>query len=173
MDIQIKELCEKYKKNVEDINLNMKKKYFNYIPNIKNMGKISCIDDMYDILYKNKLYYNLSNYDLYIYSNIHQDIIKLCKMIFGIKYFDDNDFKYVSEHSEFNYLNPKEGERIIYNSLRKTIFQQSEFRKDVYIFEDKLKKIIEHYEIYNIRINFYEDEEYEPLVWMIIEISNK
>ena len=107
-EIQINEIREKYKKSVDNTNLDMKKKYFNYTPSIKNIDKISCIDDMYDILYKNKSDYNLSNYDFNKHTNIHQDIIKLCKIIFGIKYFDDNDFKYVSEHNEVNYLNPKQ-----------------------------------------------------------------
>ena len=175
MEIDFEKIKEKYKTDVEQINFNMKKKYFNFTSPNKGNKKISFFDDMYDILYKTNKEHDLSNYDFSNNIDIYQDIIKLCKMIFGLKYFDDNDFKCVKSHDELNYLNPKEDESIIYNSLRKTIFQQSEFRKDIYIFEDKIKKLTEHYDKYNknytIRINFYEDEEYEPLVWMIIEIK--
>jgi hypothetical protein len=169
----IEDLRNKYKISVDEINLNMKKKYFSYIPLTKIKHKIQSFDDMHDMLYKNNKSYELSHYDLNKNIDIHSDIIKYCKMIFGVKYFDDNDFKCVKSHNDLNYLNPKDGESIIYNSLLKTMFQQTEFRKDVYIFEEKLKNLCEIYNKYNLRINFYEDEEYQPLVWMIIEISNK
>lgn len=173
-------LRQKYKNDVDKINLDMKKKYFeiNIMNNknqqkIQNLQKISCLDDTYNILFKNKTQYELSNLngDFNYTNNIHVDIVRLCKIVFGIKYFDDNDFKIVKSHNELNYLNPKAGDSIIYNSIRKSIFLQSDFRVDLNKFEEKLKSIMEHNGKQDIKINFFEDEEYTPLVWVIIEIS--
>jgi hypothetical protein len=166
-----------YKNNVDKINLDMKKKYFdaNIINNSnKNLLKISCLDDTFNILYKNKRKYELSNLDVnFNYTNnIYDDIIRLCKIIFGTKYFDDNDFKYVRYHNDLNYFNPKNNESIIYNSILKNVFQQSDFRTDLYKFEEKLKNIMEYYGKQDIKINFFEDEEYTPIIWLIIEIKN-
>ena len=171
-------LRQRYKNNVDKINLNMKKKYFeinilNYNNNQKNIQKLSCLDDTYNILFKNKTQYELSNLnvDFNYTNNIHVDIVRLCKIIFGIKYFDDNNFKIVKSHNELNYLNPKARDHIIYNSIRKSIFLQSDFRADLNKFEEKLKSIMEHHGKQDIKINFFEDEEYTPLVWVIIEIT--
>ena len=170
-------LRQKYKNDVDKINLNMKKKYFEINimnnKNQQNQPKLSCLDDTYNILFKNKTQYELSNLNAYFNytNNIHADIVRLCKIIFGIKYFDDNDFKIVKSHNELNYLNPKAGDSIIYNSIRKSLFLQSDFRADLNKFEDKLKSIMEHHGKQDIKINFFEDEEYTPLVWVIIEIT--
>ena len=173
-------LRQKYKNDVDKINLDMKKKYFEInIMNNKNqqkiqkLQKISCLDDTYNILFKNKTQYELSNLecDFNYTNNIHVDIVRLCKIVFGIKYFDDNDFKIVKSDNELNYLNPKAGDSIIYNSIRKSIFLQSDFRVDLNRFEEKLKSIMEHHGKQDIKINFFEDEEYTPLVWVIIEIT--
>lgn len=168
---EINYIRNKYKQKVSEINLDLKKKYFCNIITNKVIKKISSFDDMYDIINKNKFIYNLSEYDIKKNINIYEDIIKYCKIIFGIKFFDDNDFKCVRLDNYFNYLNPKEGESIIYNSLLKSVFQQKDFRDCVYLFEEKINNLYDNYNN-NVRINFYEDEEYEPLVWMIIEISD-
>ena len=49
---EINDIRNKYKKSVDKINLDMKKKYFSNILTNKTVKKISCFDDMYDILYK-------------------------------------------------------------------------------------------------------------------------
>ena len=179
MEDNFNQIRNQYKSNVEQISLHLKKKYFNHNDTKKNnksnnkTNNMSSLDDTFDVFFKNKCNYNLSNFDLNIrYSNnIFSDIIKILKITFGINYFDDNAFKCVKNSHEFNYLNPKEGEQIIYNSLRKSVFQQSDFRKDLYIFEEKVKDyILQQNKNNNVKINFFEDEEYS-LVWMIIEIS--
>jgi hypothetical protein len=161
-ELNFDNLRQKYKNDVDKINLNMKKKYFEFnILNYKNPQQIQCLDDTYDILFKNKTNYVLSNLNVdFKYSdNIITDIIKLCKIIFSTKYFDDSDFKFVKSHNDLNYLNPKIGDNIIYNSIRKSIFQQSDFRADLYKFEERLKHIMRHYGKEDNKINFFEDEE--------------
>ena len=56
------------------------------------------------------------------------------------------------------------------NSLKKNTFQQSDFRKKLYTFEEKIKEYLLIKNNYNIKVNFFEDEEYK-LVWIIVEIS--
>lgn len=169
-------IINKYKQNIDKINLDMKKKYFKIdnINNSKNKIKITSYDDMYDVLYvKNKYFdttlYKKINQEIIKSTNIINDIKKLLKLIFDDNYFDDTEFKSVTEHNDLNYLNPKVGDNIIYNSLKKNVFQQSDFRKDLYRLENEIKNL--NFDK-NIKINFFEDDEYK-LVWMIIEIKNK
>lgn len=169
------EIINKYQKNVAQIDLDMKKKYFKLSPYSDNKLNITSYDDMYDILYiknkyLNKDVYKHINKEVSVSNNIINDLIKLLKNIFDINYFDDNEFKYVTKQNDLDYLNPKIGEYIIYNSLKKNTFQQSDFRKNLYAFEEKIKEYLLIKFNYNIKVNFFEDEEYK-LVWMIVEIS--
>jgi hypothetical protein len=173
------DIINKYKQNIDKINLDMKKKYFKFdsINNNKinnNKINITSYDDMYDVLYiKNRYFdktiYKQLNYEITKSKNIINDIKKLLKLVFDDNYFDDTEFKSVTEHNDLNYLNPKVEDNIIYNSLKKNVFQQSDFRKDLYKLENEIKNL--NFDR-NIKINFFEDDEY-TLVWMIIEIKNK
>lgn len=168
------DIINSYKNNVNKINLDMKKKYFKTNCNDTDKINITSYDDMYDVLYVRNRYFDKTIYkqinrELIKSTNIINDIKKLLKLIFNDNYFDDTEFKSVTEHNELNYLNPKQGDKIIYNSLRKNIFQQSDFRKDLYRLENEIKNM--NFDN-NVKINFFEDEEYK-LVWMIIEIKKK
>ena len=168
------EIINKYKQNVDKINLDMKKKYFKIDNFSNNKINITSYDDMYDVLYLRGKYFDKTIYkkldhEIIKSNNIISDIKKLLKLIFNDNYFDDTEFKAVTKHDEINYLNPKVGDNIIYNSLKKNIFQQSEFRKELYKLENEIKNL--NFDR-NIKINFFEDDEYK-LVWMIIEIKEK
>ena len=169
------EIINKYQQNVVQIDLEMKKKYFKLSPYSDNKLNITSYDDMYDLLYiknkyLNKDVYKHINKEVYVSDNIINDVIKLLKVNFDISYFDDSEFKYVTKHNDLNYLNPKLYDYIIYNSLKKNTFQQSDFRKKLYTFEEKIKEYLLIKNNYNIKVNFFEDEEYK-LVWIIVEIS--
>ena len=175
MDGEYNTIITNYKNKIDAININMKKKYFSYQSPKPICNTITSFDDMYDILYLKRKKLDDFDFDIKYENNISLDISRLLKICFKTKYFDDNNFKYVSSHNKYNYFNPKENEKILYNSLRKSVYQHSDFRNDLYMFEDKLKKYVlennnKYNNKYNVKINFFEDEEY-TIVWMIIEIS--
>lgn len=163
-------LNKDYEKKVNEINLNIKKKNFKHKSNKPeiNINKIS-FDDMSDILYKNKneLNYKSYNHNIDFSNDIETDISHLLKTI-NYDYFDDNIFKKVTIENEFNRFNPKEGEIIYYNCLRRDMFNQIEFREHIFLFEDKLKKLNKHYNK-NCTITFYEDDDLK-MIWFILTI---
>jgi hypothetical protein len=172
-DINLK--INEYKQKVSELELNTKKKYFNMGVLNKDKLIIKSYDDMYDVMYvKNRYYdndiYRKLNQEYIKTGNVINDLKKIIKLTFDNKYFDDTEFKAVIKNNDLNdlnYLNPKQNEKILFNSLKKNVFQQSDFRKDLY----KLEEIIKNMNFNeSIKINFFEDEEYK-LVWIIIEIK--
>lgn len=163
-------LNKEYEKKVNEINLNIKKNNFKHKSNKPeiNINKIS-FDDMSDILYKNNniLNYKSYNYNIGFTDNIINDVTQLLKTL-NYDYFDDNIFKKVITENEFNRFNPKEGEIIFYNCLRRDMFTQIEFREHIFLFEDKLKKLNKHHNKI-CTITFYEDDDLK-MIWFILTI---
>ena len=163
-------LNKEYEKKVNEINLNITKKNFKYKPKKieLNIQHIS-FDDMSDILYTKKSLLNYKNYNHNIeFSNdIEKDISQLLKTL-NYDYFDDIIFKKISKENELNRFNPKPGEIIFYNCLRRDMFNQIEFRDHIFLFEDKLKKLNNHY-TKNCTITFYEDDDLK-IIWFILTI---
>jgi len=103
-------------------------------------------------------------------NNILKDISYLLTKI-NIKFLHDDKFKICKFISNFNYFNPKdEKEIILYNSIDKNTFQQTEFRKQLWHIEDVIKNY--YSKIYNesIEITFYDDEKYD-MIWIIVKIN--
>lgn len=174
-----KKLQEKYSSNIDLINKNYKTKFFN--PDFSKFKKksiiISCYDDMYETLYFKQKYFNhdiMSSINLEYpnSNNILKDICFLLTKI-NIKFLHDDKFKICKLKMEKNYFNPKdENEIILYNSIDKNTFQQTEFRKQLWHIEDVIKNY--YCKIYNksIEVSFYDDEKYD-MVWIIVKINPK
>jgi hypothetical protein len=163
-------LNKEYEKKVNDINLNIKKRNFKHKPNKAeiNINKLS-FDDMSDILYTKKSLLNYKNYNYNIdFSNdIEKDIRQLLNTL-NYDYFDDIIFKKVSIENDLNRFNPKPGEIIYYNCLRRDMFNQREFRDHIFLFENTLKKLNNHH-AKNCTITFYEDDDLK-IIWFILTI---
>ncbi len=176
-----KKIQDKYSSEVNNINNNLKKKFF--YPDFNKLSKfnkdsikISCYDDMFEQLYFKQKYFNYDimnsiNLEYPNSNNILKDICFLLTKI-NIKFLHDNKFKICKFTSESNYFNPKdENEIILYNSIDKNTFQQTEFRKQIWHIEDVIKNY--YNKIYNksIEITFYDDEKYD-MVWIIVKINS-
>jgi len=163
-------LNEEYKKKVNEINLIIKKKNFKHkeIVSELNINKLS-LDDMSDILYSKKSYLNYKhrNYNIDFSNDIVKDVLLLLKTL-DYNYFDDNIFKKVSNHNDLNRFNPKSDEIIFYNCLRRDIFNQIDFREQIFMFEEKLKKLNNHHNK-KCTITFYEDDDLK-IIWFIFTI---
>jgi hypothetical protein len=172
-------LQEKYSSNVDMINKNLKKKFFN--PDFSKLNnksiKISCYDDMYDTLYFNKQYFNHDiiksiNLEYPNSNNILKDICFLLTKI-NLKFIHDDKFKICKIKMEKNYFNPKdENEIILYNSIDKNTFQQTEFRKQLWHIEDVIKNYYSKIYDKDIEITFYDDDKYD-MVWILVKINPK
>jgi len=170
---------QKYLSDINIINKNLKKKFFNpdFSKFKKESIKISCYDDMYDKLYFKQKYFNddfISSINLEYpnSNNILKDICFLLTKI-NIKFLHDDKFKIYKFKMEKNYFNPKdENEIILYNSIDKNTFQQTEFRKQLFHIEDVIKNY--YSKIYNklIEITFYDDEKYD-MIWIIVKINDQ
>ena len=177
MIINFKLLQEKYSSNVNIINKNLKTKFFNpdFSKFKKDSIKISSYDDMYDTMYFKQRYFNDNiiktiNLEYPNSNNILKDICFLLTKI-NIKFLHDDKFKICKFISNVNYFNPKdENEIILYNSIDKNTFQQTEFRKQLWHIEDVIKNF--YSKIYNksIEVSFYDDEKYD-MVWIIVKIN--
>jgi hypothetical protein len=167
---------EKYKNNVSEIDKNLKSKYF--IPKYdinQNKINIKCFDDMYPEMYfKSKYldnsYINKLNMS-YDYTN---DVIRDVKCILNkinIIFLHDNKFKISKSEKKSNYFNPlDENQIILYNSIDKTTYQQSEFRKQIWKIEEEINEYTKLNNHYSINIDFYNDEKYE-MVWILCKIN--
>jgi len=173
-------LQESYKKKVHEIDINIKRKFF--VPVYKEheqKASIKAYDDMYYEMYFKSKYFDLNvmnniNIELQNSGNIINDI-KLLMSRIDIKFLHDNKFKISKSLSDKdkNYFNIKdEKEVILYNSIDKNTYQQSEFRKQIFKIENILKN--EYTKIYNkdITLSFYDDQKYD-MVWIIISIINR
>jgi hypothetical protein len=175
-----KKIQEKYSSNINLINNNLKKKFFN--PDFTKLSKfnkesikISSYDDMYEQLYFKQRYFNYDimssiNLEYPNSNNILKDICFLLKKI-NIKFIHDDKFKICKFATESNFFNPKdEKEIILYNSIDKNTFQQTEFRKQLWHIEDVIKNY--YSKIYNesIEITFYDDKKYD-MIWIIVKIN--
>ena len=173
----LKILQEKYSSDIDIINKNIKTKFFN--PDFSKLNKesikISSYDDMCDILYFKQKYFNNDimksiNLEYPNSNNILKDICFLLTKI-NLKFLHDNQFKICKLISKSDYFNPKdENEIILYNSIDKNTFQQTEFRKQLWHIEDVIKNY--YSKIYNksIEITFYDDDKYD-MIWIIIKIN--
>ena len=152
-----KQIQDKYSSEVNNINNNLKKKFFN--PDVTKLSKfnkesikIYSYDDMYEQLYFKQKYFNHDimnsiNLEYPNSNNILKDICFLLKKI-NIKFLHDDKFKICKFVSNVNYFNPKdEKEIILYNSIDKNTFQQTEFRKQLWHIEDVIKNY--YSKIYN------------------------
>jgi hypothetical protein len=173
------ELQNKYKSQIININNSIKKKFFVPLYNqSKEKIQIKSYDDMYlEMYFKSK----------YLDNNIINDINKKCIKTgnivndinflmtkFDIKFLHDDKFKVSKFNTKKinNYFNPKnENEIIMYNSIDKNTYQQSEFRKQLWKIEKSIKN--EYSQLYNknINISFYDDEKYD-MIWIIITIND-
>lgn len=176
-------LQDKYLSEVNIINNNLKKKFFN--PDFSKLSKlgtlskesikISCYDDMYEQLYFKQKYFsydimNSINLEYQNSNNILKDVSFLLTKI-NIKFLHDNKFKMCKFISNVNYFNPKdENEVILYNSIDKNTFQQTEFRKQLWHIEDVIKNYYSKIYDKNIEITFYDDDKYD-MVWIIVKIN--
>lgn len=174
-------LQDQYTSDVNIINNNLKTKFFN--PDFSKLGKfnkenikISCYDDMYEQLYFKQKYFsydimNSINLEYPNSNNILKDVSFLLTKI-NIKFLHDNKFKMCKFVSESNYFNPKdENEVILYNSIDKNTFQQTEFRKQLWHIEDVIKNYYSKIYDKNIEITFYDDDKYD-MVWIIVKINS-
>lgn len=174
-----KMLQQTYFLNVNKINKNLKKKFFNpdFTKLKKDSIKITCYDDMYDIMYFKQRYFNDNiiktiNIEYPNSNNILKDITFLLTKI-NLKFLHDDKFKICNSEKRKNYFNPKdENEIILYNSIDKNTFQQTEFRKQVWHIEDVIKNY--YCKIYDkdIEITFYDDDKYD-MVWILVKINPK
>lgn len=169
-DAYFKNLNKQYENIVNKINLNIKKKNFNYNQK-QNQINITALDDMCDVLYNNKNYFTYKRLDKIIsYSdNYIKDLQNLLKTL-DYDYFDDNQFKKVIHFDENNRFNPKNDKEILfYNCLKRDVFNQNNFRRHIFLFEDKLKEFDKFHNKTTI-ITFYEDDDLK-IIWFILTIS--
>ncbi len=172
-----KMIQEKYTKNVNIINKNLNKKFFNPTFNKLNnkLIKISCYDDMYDTLYFKKQYFNYDimksiNLEYPNSNNILKDICFLLTKI-NLNFVHDDKFKICKFAFKSNYFNPKDdNEIILYNSISKNTFQQTEFRKQLWHIEDVIKNYYSKIYDKSIEISFYDDEKFD-MVWILVKIN--
>jgi len=168
---ELKKIQDLYKKNIEDLNIYLSKKFFNYKSEPIDIN-IKSYDDMFDIFYlKNKLnYLDLNNMNKQInYSkNIEYDVINLIKTI-NYYYFDDMNFKKITKFNKMNRFNPKDNEILYYNCLKRDVFSQNKFKSDILLFEDKLKDLNKFYNK-DCDISFYEDDDVK-MIWFIVTIK--
>ncbi len=174
-----KKIQYKYSSEINNINSNFKKKFFN--PDFSKFNresiKISSYDDMYKELYFKHKYFNHNimnsiNLEYPNSNNLLKDISYLLTKI-NIKFLHDDKFKICKFARESYYFNPKdENEIILYNSIDKNTFQQTEFRKQLFHIEDVIKNY--YSKIYNksIEITFYDDEKYD-MIWIIVKINDQ
>jgi hypothetical protein len=175
----LKKIQKKYENEFNIMKINNNKKFFVPIYKInKNKVHIKSYDDMYLEMYFKSKYLDINimnniNIDTINTGNIINDINFLMNKI-DINFLHDNKFK-ICKYNTIkinNYFNPKDtNEIILYNSIDKTTYQQSEFRKQIWKIENIIKT--EYNNIYNknINISFYDDEKYD-MVWIIITIND-
>ena len=177
--MEIEQLKKNYENKVKQIELNLKRNYF--IPIIKYdtpVIKLNAYDDMFYEMYFKKKYINvIDKKNLNIEYNISGNIIKDLSIL--LEYFyklflHDTKFKISKFEDKFNYFSPNfENEILLYNSLDKETYQQSEFRKQLWFVEDTIsKKILTFYKNYDININFFNDDKFD-MVWIIFKIIKK
>jgi hypothetical protein len=165
-------LSKQYENAVNNINLNIKKKNFKHTDHNDNNKpiQINSLDDMSDIMYNKKKMLNYMGYNKNIVfsDNYLTDIQNLLKTL-KYEYFDDSIFKKVNKYNDLNRFNPKiDNEILFYNCLKRDIFNQTVFRNDIFLFEDKLKEFNKIHNK-NTNITFYEDDDLK-IIWFIISV---
>jgi hypothetical protein len=191
MDIinKYKIIDDGYKNNVNQINTNIKKSYFNftYTNNTENKIRITSFDDMFDILYVKHKYLNnniitnlyssmLSSLNhQYIHSgNIVKDILSIIN-----KYSNLNNLlhdrkwiisNYNSNKSKKHYFDAEENQTLIYNSSEKSSLNYKEFKQFIIKINYELQELNKSYENYVLKVDLFEDEKYD-MIWIIIDIK--
>ena len=118
---------------------------------------------------------NFSNNIIRDINNILSGLNKLSKS--DNYYLHDDKFKIVKKEKKSNYFNPSnDNEILLYNSIDKTTYQQSEFRKQIWKIEEEIKEKINEYaknnNEYTVNIDFYDDSKYE-MVWILCKINKR
>ena len=169
---------EKYKNNINNINNSFKSKFF-YNNNIKNKENINIksYDDMFYEMYFKQKYFdsniiNNINIEYPNSGNIIKDISYLLSKI-DIYFLHDDKFKISKFNNKNNYFVPNnENEILLYNSIDKETYQQSEFRKKMWKIEDIINNYYSKIYIeYKINISYYDDDK-NNMIWILINLTN-
>ena len=191
MDIinKYKIIDDGYKNNINKINMNIKKSYFNFTHtnNTENKIRITSFDDMFDILYVKHKYLN-NNIITNLYSSMltslnHQYINSgnIVKDILSIinKYTNLNNLlhdrkwiisNYNPNKSKKHYFDAEENQTLIYNSSEKSSLNYKEFKQFIIKINNELQEFNKSYENHVIKVDLFEDEKYD-MIWIIIDIK--
>ncbi len=181
--INFEQLQETYKKRVNNIKTNVTKKFFCYPQNIKSNisnARITSYDDMFMEMYFKPKYFNR---DIYTKLNLEYpnsgNLIKDVNYVLSkidVNLLHDNKFKTVKLiNNRTFYFTPKDDKEIImYNSISRNTFRQSDFSTQI----KHVSHILDTYyeKIYNktFDITFYEEDENKyNIIWIILKINDK
>jgi len=172
----INELIKLYSRNTDKIKNVLKKKYFFPAKQYAiEAVKIKCFDDMFPEMYFRKKYFNSFtnsqlNFDYCTTGNITKDI-KLLLTKIDVLFLHDTQFKISKSPTDYFFTGNKD-EILLYNSMDKETYQQSEFRKQLWNIEEILHTQEKYCNKYDISISFYEDDRYD-MVWIMCTIKPK